>query len=181
MFYRSRQFFNGFFAQLTTEEEQLVRQRLSPAEFALFSRMPLDARRHSLNVYLTLERTGNTDPDLAVAALLHDVGKVAADVTGVKLGLWVRIPLVLMEATHPKIIRRLASPDPNDGWRYTLNVHLEHPEIGAAMAARAGSSRTACWLIASHQNRELLHEDEWALSTNAADLLLALQQADSQN
>lgn len=181
MLYRSRQFFRGFFAKLTSEDEEQVRQVLSLAEYALFCRMPLDARRHSLNVYQSLLEQGQDNPDLAVAALLHDVGKVAADEAGVKLGLWMRIPLVLIEAMQPQLIRRLALPDPAAGWRYTLMVHLEHPQIGAEWAAKAGSSQLACWLIKAHQDKHPSPDKKLMEPDVAKVLLLALQWADSRN
>lgn len=181
MLYRSRQFFRGFFAKLTSEDEEQVRQILSSAEYELFCRMPLDARRHSLNVYQSLLARGQDNPDLAVAALLHDVGKVAADEAGVKLGLWMRIPLVMIEATQPKLIRRLALPDPAAGWRYTLMVHLDHPQIGAEWAANAGSSQLACWLIGAHQEKDPTPDSGLMQPEVAKDLLSALQWADSRN
>ena len=49
----------------------------------LFVAMPLDARRHSLNVLATLLAAGYDDPDLCAAALLHDMGKIAAQEAGV--------------------------------------------------------------------------------------------------
>ncbi len=181
MLYRCSQFFRGFFAKLTPDDEQQVQQMLSPSECALFYRMPLDARRHSLNVYQTLLGAGQDHPDLAVAALLHDVGKVAAEEAGVKLGLWMRIPLVLIEATRPQLIRYFASADPADGWRYTLMVHLDHPQIGAEWAEEAGTSPLGCWLIRSHQDEDPTISSALSLPAEAKELLAALQWADSRN
>lgn len=179
-FYRVRQFFRGLFAKITPAEEEEVQRYLSAAEYALFCRMPLDARRHSLNVLQMLIASGKRDSELAVAALLHDVGKVAADESGTKLGLWIRGPIVLLESIWPRAIEQLASASPSDGWRYALHVQLEHPRIGAEWADAAGSSAVTCWLIASHQKKlsqaieqtsqDKASLDNWALLDNNASL-----------
>lgn len=189
------------FAKITPQDEDILAQLLSPSERALFERMPIDAQRHSLNVYLMLEDAGQSDPDLAVAALLHDVGKVAAAESGVRLGLWLRGPLVVAEAISPRTVHRWASPDPSMGWRYAMYVHIHHPEIGAKWAEAAGTSATACWLIAAHQDKvppqphgqesnghaDLLSRqgsENLSAMTDDKDLLsllYALQWADSRN
>jgi hypothetical protein len=138
--------------------------------------MPADAQRHSLNVLRTLQTAGWNHPDLAVAALLHDAGKMAAAQAGIRFNLWWRGPLVLLEAFFPVIFWRFASSDPAHGWRYVLYVHQEHPRIGAGWASAAGCSSLACWLIAHHQDKatsdapaehqELLRVLRWADDTN---------------
>ena len=180
-YYRVSQFFRGFFAKITSEERLQVQQQLSAAEYTLFCRMPIDAQRHSLNVYQMLLAAGKDDTDLAVAALLHDVGKVAADESGVRLNLWLRVPLVFAEATWAALIPRLSSPIPKDGWRYAFYVHVEHPQIGAKWAEEAGASKVACWLIASHQDKHVGPGPNLARQDELVALLADLQWADAQN
>jgi len=180
--YRLHQFFQGFNAQVSEAERQAVAQLLPAPAFALFERMPVDAQRHSLNVLYTLQAVGHQEPDLAVAALLHDVGKVAADEAGVRLGLWLRGPLVILEALAPALLNKLATADVQKGWRYALHVHLTHPVIGARWAEQAGCTQPACWLIAYHQDAV-----RWANIGVPPELeihyqwLIALQQADGAN
>lgn len=150
--YRLRQFFQGFHAHVADAERQKVAQLLPVAAVALFERMPVDAQRHSLNVLYTLQTAGYAEADLAVAALLHDVGKVAADEAGIRLGLWLRGPLVMLEALAPNLLDKLATENVHKGWRYALYVHRVHPLIGARWAEQAGCAATTCWLIAHHQD-----------------------------
>ena len=153
--YRITQFFNGWRASVTPQDLTLVEQVLTPvgpAAGKLFRRMPVDAQAHSLRVVKALQADGPTTPDLAAAALLHDVGKVAADDAGAYLGLWLRGPIVLLEAWRPDWLVRLASSKPAASLRYALFVHLTHPQIGAAWAKEAGCSPLTCWLIAHHQD-----------------------------
>lgn len=152
--YRLGQFWRGLRARPAAEEMALARRVLGPEPLALFAAMPADAQQHSVNVLRTLWAAGYDQPDLAVAALLHDAGKVAAAQDGVVLGLWQRGPLVLMERFAPRTMRRWALGNPRAGWRYALFVHLEHAAIGAQWAAARGCSSLSCWLIEHHQDAQ---------------------------
>lgn len=173
--YRVRQFWRGLNAQVDSDELRRVASILPPAAISLFQSMPRDAQRHSLNVLAMLEASSDISHDLAVAALLHDVGKTLAKRAGVQLSLWMRGPMVILERLAPTLTMRLASDKPKDGWRYLLYVHVEHPLLGAQLAAGAGCSQLACWLIEQHQNTEI--DDRDARSA----LLRQLQWADNQN
>ncbi len=174
--YRLRQFWLGFQADVTKAELEKAASILSPAAFLLFSRLPIDGQRHSLNVLQTLQAQSSTVPALAAAALLHDVGKVAATEAGLEITLWWRGPLVLLESFAPTLLNRLASPDPKTHWRYLFYVHQEHPQIGAAWAADADCSALTCWLIAHHQDKLV-----GAPQLEKEQLLARLQWADSRN
>jgi hypothetical protein len=151
--YRVEQFLRGWRARLADEDRRLIIGVLAPAALALFERMPADAQVHSVRVLHTLQESGPTPADLAVAALLHDAGKVAATDAGAYLGLWMRGPVVLLEAFAPALLQRLAAPRPSPSPRYAIHVQLAHSQIGAAWARAAGCSELTCWLIEHHQNR----------------------------
>jgi hypothetical protein len=147
---------------VTAADAALVEQVLGPVgprAVSLFGRMPRDAQAHSLRVLKAVQSKGIVPdpvrlsilPDLAAAALLHDVGKVAAGEAHAYLGLWLRGPIVLLEAVRPQLLVQWASPEPRPSVRYALYVQQEHPQIGAEMARAAGCSTLTCWLIARHQ------------------------------
>lgn len=173
--YRLRQFTSGLRAQVSAEERATVARWLPPAAWTLFAQMPLDAQRHSLNVLQTLRPADQEQPDLAAAALLHDVGKLAAAQAGIRLNLWWRGPLVLLEALLPQLLLQWSSSDPTRGWRYLLYVHHAHPQIGAAWAKAAGCTPLTCWLIEHHQAKSV------TATAEQKELLAALQWADHQN
>ena len=197
LFYRVRQFWQGLSAKITPDDQLWVTLTLPAAAIPLFIGMPVDAQRHSLNVLATLQAAGYNfrdsghgdlrHSDLAVAALLHDCGKVAAAQGGVALGLWLRGPLVVLEALLPAVAARWASPEPPlganlwQGWRYALYVQREHPTIGAAWAADAGCSALSCWLIAHHQTPVATIGAGELVSDETLNLLAALQAADADN
>lgn len=172
--YRLGQFWRGLAAQVSETEREQALRLLPPAAAQLFCAMPLDAQRHSLDVYTTLRAAGHTDYSLLAAALLHDVGKLSATQNGRRLGLWDRGALVLVHALAPRWCDRLAHPDPATGLRYLLYVHREHPAIGAAWAERTGCDALCCRLIAYHQTPpEHSPPGAWRA------LLVALQEADA--
>lgn len=176
IFWRIRQFVRGVIAHVDAGEMLVVARHLPKVALCRFCQMPLDGQRHSLNVLYTLQQAGWHDPDLAAAALLHDVGKVAGDAAGIALSPWLRGPLVLLGTLAPGKVADLAADDPAAGWRYLLHVHREHPAIGAAWAAEDGCSELTCWLIAHHQDslngkpvqkrEEFLALLQWADSSN---------------
>ena len=176
LIYRLQQFWHGWRATLQPEELAAALCYLPLAAQERFRYLPSDAQRHSLNVFQTLQRQGEVTADLAAAALLHDVGKSAADEAGIRITLWVRGPLVLLEQFAPWLLTHWTSPDTHQGWRYLLYVHQMHPMIGAQWAKEWGCSPLTCWLIEHHQDDmmgEPIHETE--------QLLALLQRADSLN
>lgn len=173
--YRVGQFLRGVGATIPAAELSAATAILPPDAAALFLRMPADAQRHSLNVLGMLQVDAASSRDLAAAALLHDVGKVAADDAGAYLGLWLRGPMVIVEAVWPGLLHRLASDRPGRSLRYALYVQERHPAIGAAWAQDAGCSPLTCWLIEHHQDRVLTGDEEQRA------LLARLQAADEAN
>lgn len=171
--YRVGQFFRGFSAQVTPEEVVNAARRMPPGGVTLFMQMPVDAQRHSLNVLAALDAEGGMSDDLAAAALLHDVGKIAAEG---QISLWTRGPLVLVETFAPGLIARLAAP--TSGLRYALWVHQEHPAIGAAWARQVQCSERTCRLIARHQDQL---PSSSATDDEETHLLWRLQSADNRN
>lgn len=203
---RIRQFVGGITASVSADDLQQAAEFLPTAGLNRFRQMPVDAQRHSLNVLTTLQRAGWHDRELAAAALLHDVGKLAAAAAGLTFNAWVRTALVLVETLAPTVAVRLTVDDATGGWRYLLHVHMAHPRIGARWADADGCSALTCWLIAHHQDKTGLpdarsdspesldlrrtagEEVRWAEGDeqqlpvgDRVRLLTALQWADSQN
>lgn len=171
--YRIQQFVRGFGAKIDADEQAAALALLPETAWPLFTAMPPDAQRHSLNVLKTLQSAGYENPDLAAAALLHDMGKVAAQEAGVGINLWTRGPLVVAEAVAPDSLRKQARPERDAGWRYAIHVQLEHPAIGADRARAVGCSELTCWLIAHHQDTL-----DSGLPTESAESTMEKEQTD---
>lgn len=164
--YRVGQFFRAIAAWAWPPDLSPAEAVLPPAAVDLFRRMPPNDQRHGLAVMAALQVEGYTDQDLLAAAVLHDVGKVAA------LRLWHRVAVVLMRAFWPALLPRLGCDDPRS-WRYAFYVQRIHPQRGAELALAAGCSARTAELIARHEAEPN--------ATSADPLLVALQAADSAN
>jgi hypothetical protein len=138
--HRVRQFFAHVGARVTRDEEGSAAALLPPAARPLFSSMPVADRRHALDVVARLTDAGHHDPDLLRAALLHDAAK------GHRMRLWHRVSGVLLEALAPRLLARLAEPDPRS-WRHPFHLYLHHADLSADAAGTAGCSpRTVAFI-----------------------------------
>ncbi len=148
----------------------LVEAVLSPTELALFHRLRRSEQLHSLNVLRAVQAAGEHDPDLLVAALLHDVGKTIAPFT-----LPERVIVVLVKRFAPARFARWGQAAPQ-GWRRPFAISLRHPEWSAQMLSGAGSTARAVELARRHQ--EVLPASP---RSEIERLLLILQEADEAN
>jgi hypothetical protein len=138
--HRVEQFFGHLRAGVSAREVDRAHHLLPTAAWGLFDGMPVADRRHALDVVATLLDAGNDDPDLLAAALLHDAAK------GHRLRLWHRVVAVLLEALAPRLLPRLASPEPRS-WRYPYHLHLHHGALSADAAAAVGCAPRTVALI----------------------------------
>ena len=142
--YRTRQLIGALNPSIGRSERSEAEQLLGPRLWALFESMSKRDQRHCLDVYRTLKEQAHTDPDLLIAALLHDSGKAA--LAGVKVKLWHRVAYVLLAAGAPWALRRLARG------RSGLAALDQHAERGALVAEALGASRAVVELIHTHED-----------------------------
>jgi hypothetical protein len=144
--YRVRQFWYALFARPTPEDLALARSALSAPQMRLFEQLQPSEQVHSLSIYRQLLLHGETQPDLLVAALLHDVGK-----SSYPLHPWERALIVLARAIVPERVKDWGRGQPL-GWQRAFVVAQQHPAWGAEMAAQAGASPLAVNIIRQHQD-----------------------------
>jgi putative nucleotidyltransferase with HDIG domain len=164
--YRVRQFVRALRPTVRRETSALCAEHLAPAEEALFRRMAVYDQEHAALVLsrVTMAR-GEVAPELAQAALLHDVGK-AGD-TPVRLPQ--RVALVLAEAVAPWLLRGVEDAEPGD-WRYPMSIAMRHAARGADMLRSAGAPERVVELVRRHH--DCLGEDtddDWLRALQAAD------------
>jgi HD domain len=170
--HRLRQGLRALFAFARPVDDALAGRFLSPDQLALFKRMRRGEQLHSLNVLrAVLAQDALTPPDLALAALMHDVGK-----TCYPLRLWQKTIAVLVRRFAPAAFDRLSRGDPRRWWSRPFVVSIEHPAWSAELLAQIGTSATALWLVAHHADQA----DRWR-DGDLAPLLQRLQLADDTN
>lgn len=139
-----------------------VESTLSEAEHGLWKRMYGPDRRHSVQVAREVERRlGNeATPAVLAAALLHDVGKIDAD-----LGTWGRVVATMSAKVAGADTARLWIK--STGFTRRVGLYLHHPEIGADMLEMAGSDPlTVAWAEQHHKPA-----DEWTVDAAIATVL----------
>ncbi|MGK2958756.1 MAG: hypothetical protein ACSLFB_10235 [Acidimicrobiales bacterium] len=126
-----------------------------PGEQALWRQMSKPDQRHSAGVARKVEHAigeGVERPVLA-AALLHDVGKLEAN-----LGTWARVVATLVGLIVGKG-RTRRWIDRGSGPMYRLGIYHAHPERGAALLTFSGSDPlTIAWARQHH-----LPPDRWTV------------------
>ena len=156
--YRTRQFFSYLGAKSARLEIDKVQQLLNLRQLALFQEMHKAEQLHSLEVFHRLIEAGETDPDLLVAALLHDVGKMLLPLHILER-VWVVLAGAFLpgrvkiwgEGDHLQSVRQTSMPGDPPWWRKPFLTAQQHPAWGAELAAQAGCSTTSVALIRRHQ------------------------------
>ena len=132
---------------------------------ALFIQMQPGEKEHAIVMVRKLSEHGENQPDLLVAALLHDVGKLRYRLNPLE-----RIMVVLTKAVVPGQVRQWGSLAPDEwedlpGWRKPFVVAEQHAVWGAEMVRQAGVSALTETLIREHHHPNLnkTNEAEYSL------------------
>lgn len=144
--YRTRQFWNALSGSRRQVETESLLLHLSPSQIVLFRRMQPSEQTHAYQMLERLKASGQTDPDLLAAALLHDVGKVMHP-----LSLLDRVVIVLGQRFFQRKARRWSEGTPSR-LRRPFVAAAHHPDWGADLAEQAGASSRTVELIRRHQD-----------------------------
>ena len=150
--YRVRQFWRMVFVKNSPVELKQVQTILTPQQMALFIQLQPGEKDHAMRMFHRLVEQGEVQPDLLVAALLHDVGK-----TRYRLNPLERNVVVLVRAVKPGKARKWGNVAPEvgeglPGWRKPFVVAEQHAGWGAEMARQTGVSPLTEILIREHHH-----------------------------
>jgi putative nucleotidyltransferase with HDIG domain len=168
--HRTRQFWNALWGEPQPEQLDLARQRLTPAQFELFQRLQPSEMSHALAMCEHLVAQGDDDPDLLVAALLHDIGKASHP-----LRIWERVLIVLGQKVFPQRSTGWGLGEPQ-GWRRAFVIAAQHAAWGVDMVAKVGASPLVLAMIRYHQDKVPGHFRE-----EERELFAKLQAVDNVN
>lgn len=152
----------------------LAERYLSVEQMTLFRQMSHSEQLHSINVLRDVLNQGETPPDLARAALLHDVGKSRC-----ALAIWQKSLAVIMRKLLPAQYASCGQDTPENltsRWRRACVVANHHPRWGADLLESTGTSDCTIWLVRHHADRL----DQWQGHPNQP-LLARLRSADDEN
>lgn len=123
----------GFADPLSEVEKQTVAELLPEAAYTLFTSQSDADQQHALRVCRGLQARGHSNPDLLVAALLHDVGK-----GNKRVPFWTRPAIVLGKRLTPGLLKRLVHYPVTKNlprWQRSLSYAWWHADVGADLAA----------------------------------------------
>jgi hypothetical protein len=168
---RIQQGLRAIFASALPLDLDLAARTLTPPQLAAFQRMTRGEQLHSLNVLRDVLAQGATPPELAVAALMHDVGK-----SRYHMRVWQKTLVVLVRSfAHPTYMKLIRESEQN--WIARPFVVAQfHGAWGAEMLRELGASERTIWLVALHDKKPSKYQDH-----PDHDLLVRLQQADGAN
>lgn len=171
MVYRLQQGVRALLAFSQPVDRALAERYLGQSLLAVFDQMNRDEQLHSLAVLRDVLVQGETPTDLAVATLLHDVGK-----SRYPIRVWQKTLVVMVRAVAPAAYARWSNGSPLNLWERPFVVYGQHPAWSAEILSEAGASEIVCWLAAHHADAV----ERWQKHPYVG-WLRRLKQADDQN
>jgi hypothetical protein len=168
--YRMTQGVRALLAFTQDVDYTLPERYLSPGLLRVFRQMQRNEQLHSVRVLESvLAQQPETPHDLAVAALMHDSGKVRYP-----LSVYGKTVAVLVRRLFPVLYRYASERDPRRAvWARPCVVAVYHPMWGADILRQHDAPERAVWLVEHHQEVVAGWMDH-----PYAGLLWRLQQAD---
>ncbi len=157
--YRARQLRRTLAPGITADDLREAESALGGDLYALFAAMQPADQRHCLDVYRRLRAEGEDDPDVLVAALIHDAGKGGNSARRIRT--WHRVAYVVLGALPQGALDRLAR---GDGGLARLH---RHGEATLRLVRGAGASERIAGLLEVMEARR--GDDPRAVRLLAAD------------
>ena len=137
--YRARQLRRTLAPGNTTDDLREAQSVLGGDLYALFAAMQPADQRHCLDVHRKLRSEGEDDPDVLVAALIHDAGKGGDAARRIRT--WHRVAYVVLGTLPPGALDRIARRDGG-----LAHLH-HHGEATLRLVRGAGDSERIAGLL----------------------------------
>lgn len=144
---RIRQFILCLFSALSLQDLEYIDEKLDNSIKYDFLRLSNYEKKHSILVAQAVEKEIKNDPDLVLAALLHDIGKVKHHINIIEKSIFV----VLDHLTEGK----LKKYDRNK----SINIFYNHGEIGYDILKNTRYNNRILYLVKDHHNKSVTNDD----------------------
>jgi putative nucleotidyltransferase with HDIG domain len=155
LLYRVRQFWRTIFVKTDPLELERGLTLLNAGQAVLFLQLQTSEKVHALAMVNKLIEQGDNQPDLLVAAMLHDVGKLRYH-----LNPFERAIIVLVREVKPELLQKWGNLpsggyDSLPSWRKPVVLAEMHAGWGAEMAQKCGVSSFTETLIREHHHQHV--------------------------
>lgn len=141
--------------------------QLTPDEGRLFARMSGPDRRHAIGVARRALHE-RSEPGMAAAALLHDVGKLESGL-GTFGRVWATLAALALGRDRVVSWELLPAGPPLAERRRRMALYLQHDRLGAALLERVGSNGLAIAWAREHH----LPPQRWSVDRGIGEILKA--------
>lgn len=149
--YRLRQFWHTISASTDPHDLDKALELLNPDQAALFLQLQMGEQNHATEMVRKLRMNGQHHPDLLVAALLHDVGKLRYRLNPIERTVIVLVKMFIPQLAHQWGRLSQGGWETSPRWRRSFILAEQHADWGAELARGAGVSRLTETLILRHE------------------------------
>ncbi|MFA6942072.1 MAG: HDIG domain-containing metalloprotein [Clostridiaceae bacterium] len=147
MIKRIRQFLIYLFSSLSCQDIEYIDKKLDNNIKYVFLKLSKYEKKHSILVAQAVEKEFKNDPDLVVAALLHDIGKTKYHINITQKSLLV----VLDHLTKGKLKKITINK--------SINIFYNHGQIGYDILKNSGYNNRILFIVKNHHNKNISSDD----------------------
>lgn len=135
------------FSALSLQDLEYINKKLNKSIKNDFLQLSNYEKKHSVLVAQAVEREIKDDPDLVLAALLHDIGKVKHHINIIEKSI-----LVILDYLTKGNLKKYNK-------NKSINIFYNHGEIGYDILKNTGCNERILYLIKNHHNKSIKSDD----------------------
>jgi len=132
---------------LSCQDIEYIDKKLDNNIKYVFLKLSKYEKKHSILVAQAVEKEFKNDPDLVVAALLHDIGKTKYHINITQKSLLV----VLDHLTKGKLKKITINK--------SINIFYNHGQIGYDILKNSGYNNRILFIVKNHHNKNISSDD----------------------
>ncbi|MDV3429288.1 MAG: HDIG domain-containing protein [Bacillota bacterium] len=147
MIKRIRQFLICIFSSLNSQDIEYIDNKLDIDIKDIFLKLSKYEKKHSILVAQAVEKEFKNDPDLAKAALLHDIGKTKYHINIIQKSL-----LVLFDRLTKGKLKKITG-------NKSIYIFYNHGQMGYDILKNSGYNERILFIVKNHHNKNISSDD----------------------